>query len=185
MMIRSMPPASSDLAERPVPAPPPTIGTPSAIIVRNFSRMSCAAMAGMSVSHALRFRWKAATAASAKAGSLMCKRQADAAGGWSVCTSVCSIASNSAASACGIEEGAAFDVERRDALFRDEEADWPFAAIELSGDPLADLRGIRRRSCASASRWDCACRTGGRDSAPARSAGAQKLTMSSAPTEPT
>ncbi len=30
MTIRSMPPASSHLAERPVPAPPPTIGSPRA-----------------------------------------------------------------------------------------------------------------------------------------------------------
>ena len=37
MTMRSMPPASSHLAESPVPAPPPTIGSPRAIIAWNFS----------------------------------------------------------------------------------------------------------------------------------------------------
>src|SRR5271154_6890164 len=37
MTIRSTPPASSHLAESPVPAPPPTIGSPRATIARNFS----------------------------------------------------------------------------------------------------------------------------------------------------
>ncbi len=35
MMIRSIPPASAHLALRPVPAPPPMIGRPSAILRRN------------------------------------------------------------------------------------------------------------------------------------------------------
>ena len=47
MMIRSMPPASSHLAERPVPAPPPTIGTPSTTIFLNFSRILARAIKGM------------------------------------------------------------------------------------------------------------------------------------------
>src|SRR5689334_24435373 len=47
MTMRSIPPASSHLAERPVPAPPPTIGWPLAIMPRNFSRMSLRAILGM------------------------------------------------------------------------------------------------------------------------------------------
>src|ERR1700742_2629234 len=47
MTIRSMPPASSHFAERPVPAPPPTIGRPLAIMPRNFSRMSLRAILGI------------------------------------------------------------------------------------------------------------------------------------------
>src|SRR5271165_1922867 len=46
MTMRSTPPASSHLAESPVPAPPPTIGSPRAAIARNFfiraSRSNCA-----------------------------------------------------------------------------------------------------------------------------------------------
>src|SRR5438105_1332929 len=37
MMIRSIPPASAHLALRPVPAPPPTIGSPAATLARNRS----------------------------------------------------------------------------------------------------------------------------------------------------
>src|SRR6266545_1126545 len=40
MMTRSMPPISAHLAERPVPAPPPTMGTPAAAWARNRARMS-------------------------------------------------------------------------------------------------------------------------------------------------
>src|SRR6185369_6450263 len=47
MTMRSIPPASSHLAERPVPAPPPTIGSLRAIMPRNFSRMSLRAILGM------------------------------------------------------------------------------------------------------------------------------------------
>src|SRR4051812_23473109 len=47
MTMRSIPPASSHLAERPVPAPPPTIGWPLAIMPRNFSIMSLRAILGM------------------------------------------------------------------------------------------------------------------------------------------
>src|SRR4051812_17029541 len=47
MTMRSIPPASSHLAERPVPAPPPTIGWPFAIMPRNFSSMSLRAILGM------------------------------------------------------------------------------------------------------------------------------------------
>ena len=42
MTIRSMPPASSHFADRPVPAPPPTIGTRRSIMSGNRSRIgSC------------------------------------------------------------------------------------------------------------------------------------------------
>src|SRR5215467_8635758 len=47
MMMRSMPPASSHLAERPVPAPPPMIGSPRAIMPRRRLRMSLRLMRGM------------------------------------------------------------------------------------------------------------------------------------------
>src|SRR5215831_5638997 len=47
MTMRSIPPASSHFAERPVPAPPPTIGCPLAIMPRNFSTMSLRAILGM------------------------------------------------------------------------------------------------------------------------------------------
>src|SRR5262249_55974703 len=40
MTIRSMPPASAHLADRPVPAPPPTIGRPAATWARRRSRMA-------------------------------------------------------------------------------------------------------------------------------------------------
>src|SRR5262249_37274372 len=40
MMIRSIPPASAHLALRPVPAPPPMIGTPWATFRRNLSSIS-------------------------------------------------------------------------------------------------------------------------------------------------
>src|SRR6516164_6872519 len=40
MMIRSMPPASAHLADRPVPAPPPMMGRPAATWARRRSRHS-------------------------------------------------------------------------------------------------------------------------------------------------
>src|SRR5262245_60240528 len=39
MTSRSIPPASDILAEMPVPAPPPTIGLPTATLARSFSRI--------------------------------------------------------------------------------------------------------------------------------------------------
>src|SRR5690242_13535657 len=47
MTIRSMPPASSHLADRPVPAPPPTIGWPLAIMSPNFWRIVLRATRGI------------------------------------------------------------------------------------------------------------------------------------------
>src|SRR5688500_18723419 len=40
MMMRSMPPASSALADRPMPAPPPMMGSPRAILARKRFRMA-------------------------------------------------------------------------------------------------------------------------------------------------
>src|SRR5689334_8882153 len=48
MTIRSMPPASSHLAESPVPAPPPTIGWPRRIISRKRSTRARRSKRGMS-----------------------------------------------------------------------------------------------------------------------------------------
>jgi hypothetical protein len=56
MTIRSMPPASSHFADRPVPAPPPMIGCRSAIICLNLLRMSWRAMRGMSMASVERER---------------------------------------------------------------------------------------------------------------------------------
>src|SRR5690242_851835 len=47
MTIRSMPPASSHLAERPVPAPPPMMGWPRVIIACSFSMIARRAIRGM------------------------------------------------------------------------------------------------------------------------------------------
>src|SRR5215216_2385507 len=47
MTMRSMPPASSHLAERPVPAPPPMIGSPRAAMARNLSINSLRGKRGM------------------------------------------------------------------------------------------------------------------------------------------
>src|SRR5687768_13502788 len=47
MTMRSMPPASSHLADRPVPAPPPTMGSPRAILARSRWRICWRAMRGM------------------------------------------------------------------------------------------------------------------------------------------
>ena len=46
MTIRSMPPASSHLADRPVPAPPPMSGRPAAILARKRSSSVCSSDAG-------------------------------------------------------------------------------------------------------------------------------------------
>ena len=40
MMIRSVPPASAHLAERPVPAPAPMITPPPSSVARSFARAS-------------------------------------------------------------------------------------------------------------------------------------------------
>src|SRR5262245_55558687 len=45
--MRSIPPASSHLAESPVPAPPPMIGSPRRIMARNFFRQSCRGIRGI------------------------------------------------------------------------------------------------------------------------------------------
>src|SRR4051794_12455201 len=50
MTMRSMPPASSHFAERPVPAPPPMIGSPRAAMAWNFSSSFLRAILGMSAS---------------------------------------------------------------------------------------------------------------------------------------
>src|SRR6187551_841703 len=47
MTMRSMPPASSHFADRPVPAPPPISGRPAAILARKRSSSVCLAMRGM------------------------------------------------------------------------------------------------------------------------------------------
>src|SRR5512139_1628646 len=47
MTIRSMPPASSHLADNPVPAPPPMIGVRAATLRRSCSRTVWRAMRGM------------------------------------------------------------------------------------------------------------------------------------------
>src|SRR5687767_12690355 len=47
MMMRSMPPASSHLADSPVPAPPPTMGTRRRTISRNLSRIAVRSMRGI------------------------------------------------------------------------------------------------------------------------------------------
>src|SRR5664279_4984133 len=49
MTMRSMPPASSHLADRPVPAPPPMIGRPAAILARKRSSSVARAMRGMAI----------------------------------------------------------------------------------------------------------------------------------------
>ena len=47
MTMRSMPPASSHFAERPVPAPPPMMGLPAAMRAWKRLRISARGMAGM------------------------------------------------------------------------------------------------------------------------------------------
>src|SRR5690554_5752162 len=47
MMMRSMPPASSALADRPVPAPPPIMGTPLSILSRKLVRIFLRRMKGI------------------------------------------------------------------------------------------------------------------------------------------
>src|SRR5450755_4122242 len=47
MTIRSMPPASSHLADSPVPAPPPISGLPEASLARKRASSSCLAMRGI------------------------------------------------------------------------------------------------------------------------------------------
>ena len=101
-----------------------------------------------------------------------------------VVTSVSSIAANSAASAVGIEECAALDVERRHAFFRDQQAHRARRSVELLGDPAADRVAFGRRGphqrdvrvvlVEQPSRYFSG--TVG---------GAQKLIMSRAPSEPT
>src|ERR1700720_3851252 len=48
MTMRSMPPASSHFAERPVPAPPPMMGSQRATMARNFSVNFLRAILGLS-----------------------------------------------------------------------------------------------------------------------------------------
>src|SRR5947209_9426518 len=47
MTMRSTPPASSPLAESPVPAPPPTMGSPRAAMAWNLARRSARAKRGI------------------------------------------------------------------------------------------------------------------------------------------
>src|SRR5579883_2001517 len=53
MTMRSAPPSSSPLAERPVPAPAPTIGSPRAFIALSLARMSERLRAAMPLSSRL------------------------------------------------------------------------------------------------------------------------------------
>ena len=76
-MIRSIPPASAHLAERPVPAPPPMIGTPGGDLARNGRGSQSRVMEHESASRRPSAKWQRPSsvgraAASAKAGSLIC-----------------------------------------------------------------------------------------------------------------
>src|SRR5918994_6963824 len=149
MMMRSMPPASSALAERPVPAPPPTIGWPRAIMSRNFSRILARAMAGICSSACL-----AASAAGNLLKSRHCglgefrvvdvQRQAFDPTPWRLMDSHLKRREQRGIG-IRIPESAAFDVQRRHTFFRNEETHRPLAGVELFSDPFADRMAFLSR----------------------------------------
>src|SRR5919205_1135027 len=136
MMIRSIPPASSALAERPVPAPPPTIGRPSAIIACNLSRIALRGIAGM-VASFLRYIKECCDRDLRKGRVVDVQRQANDPSLFRLSHRVLERGEQGGVR-LGIEESAAFPVKRGDTLLRDQYANLSFACIQLLPDPLAD-----------------------------------------------
>ena len=192
MTMRSTPPASSHFAERPVPAPPPTIGSPRAAIARNFSISALRSNLGIVTSLRACGRpsapcsaRKAATTAAANSGSLIWRRMRIS---WrfAVCRTVCSSARNERGVGVGVVERLTDSrrARRRRSSGRRKRTG-PSMRFRPLADPSADPIVLGRGVCASASPADCA-RGGGGPCRPAGTvSGAPKLTMSSAPTEPT
>src|SRR6476659_2117785 len=135
-MIRSIPPASSALAERPVPAPPPTIVRPSAIIACSLSRIVLRGIAGI-VSSSLRYIEECCDRDLREGGVVDVQRQADD-------LSLLRLSHRAlergeqGGTRLGIKKSATFPVKRGNALPRDQNANLPFARIQFLSDPLAD-----------------------------------------------
>src|SRR6186997_1346658 len=136
MMIRSIPPASSALAERPVPAPPPTIGRPSAIIACSLSRIVLRGIAGI-VPSSLRYIEECCHRDLREGGVVDVQRQADDPSLFGLSHRALERGEQGGIR-LGIEESAAFPVKRGDTLLRDQHANLSFACIQLLPDPLAD-----------------------------------------------
>src|SRR5450631_778323 len=146
MTMRSMPPASSHLADRPVPAPPPINGWPAAILARKRSSSSDLAMRGIRASERA---WLRARRDFAPGGN----ERVDEGFVVDVLRQPHELAIGAAAKSLlegreqravrlGVVERLAGLVDRRDAAFRDEEAHRAGHRIELVGEEHADRAAL-------------------------------------------
>ena len=173
MTMRSMPPASSHLADRPVPAPPPMIGSPrgdhGVEFLEDASCVRCGAC--RSIPQRARFgsrsRGSCSTSAAAKAGSLMwCGRRI---------SRRLAPARNVASSAVEQRRVGRRIAERLARARRCAETPpsgirkrtGPSHALSLLGDPVADALVLRRRGAHQRDLRIVRGRACGRGSAPA------------------
>src|SRR6266851_3513325 len=158
MTIRSMPPASSHLAESPVPAPPPMIGCPRRIMARNFLSISLRAMRGMACLRRYRSGPSRAIAGGGGAGDLVKGCDYRLGEFWIVhiVRHADQLAIGGAAKergdraeerlvGLGIPERLAWRVEQRDAALGDDEAHRALHAVQLLGDEAANGGALGRR----------------------------------------
>src|SRR5262245_46131834 len=136
MMIRSIPPASSALAERPVPAPPPTIGRPSAIVACSLSRIALRGIAGI-VASSLRYIEECCDRDLREGGVVDMQRQTDDPSLFGLSHRALERGEQGGIR-LRIEESAAFPVKRGDALLGDQYANLSLARVQLLPDPRAD-----------------------------------------------
>ena len=150
MTIRSMPPASSHLADRPVPAPPPTIGSRRSTMPRNRSRMLGRARARHRRATLDDLGEARRAQRSANASSLMlCGSRIDAA--VAVCVDAALERVEQGGVGVRVVERLARRVDQRDAALRAAgTAPGPSQRLSLLGDERADRARSRPASCASA-----------------------------------
>src|SRR6185436_15674573 len=135
MMMRSVPPASSHLAERPVPAPPPTIGTCRRTMSWNFSRISPRSMRGIpslsgcDLSKILHQR-------GGEFRVVDMEREADQPSPFRLLDSGVERLEQRRVGV-GIVERLPRRVDRRNAFFRDQKAHIAFTAVQPLGDPFS------------------------------------------------
>ena len=137
MMIRSTPPASAHLAERPVPAPAPMIGRPASTCARSRASASSRVISASRIISSSR-----SAIASANASSFTSRS--------SSCTSTFGAERlaqplEQRRVGLGVVERLALGRDHRDAAQRHEERRRPGRAGQLAPDPAAELAALVRR----------------------------------------
>src|SRR5262249_21236949 len=143
MTIRSMPPASSHLAERPVPAPPPMMGSPRSIMAWNFSISFLRSILAISAPRLLHDLEEILGQRLGEGRVVYIVGQADQppARAWS---DSCLQRLEEGGVGGRIPEGSTRLVEERGPAFGNEKADRPLHPVEALADPHPHLLVLRR-----------------------------------------